>query len=614
MTTQDSDSHSFDAVNKAPFEKTVEEITTAQPHIYPLYMEAVAEQNEDKVKYLLKDTVYLTITDHGGQTEFLDLMSRFLMGASLHLIFSRLTDSWDRVFKIYCTNEEGVSTNKEDSIVTLEEATFQTLASIACMKDTSDMLASKHISNPNLSKPKTVTKAMFVGTFRDKVSLSQFKIRDQILIKKIEQTEFYHKRIVEYASAEFLTLALDNKKGTVEEINKASETFENCIKNNLGEVHIPCSWLMFSIVLRSKEKSVMTLKECNEIAEKLKISLSDVPNVLWFLHYHVGMLLYYPEVKGFEDIIICDVRVRNNFVNCISLHSQSVLNIISLLKHVVQVIFDFTTQLVKKIFSHNKVGRQVYDKFKETAQFTMTDLLEATKDTNDLITMEMLITLFEHHNILAPLPVTESRKNTTYFMPSILKSATKDELQNVPISADVGPLMYRYKCGYLPLGVFSSLIIGLVSNTKLNWTFKEDNPCRNKIEFLVGKDKDTVTIISYATYIEVVFYRESHQETPTSVVCAHIRNTIISMLTQVNHNLKYDNAIIQYGFECTDHPPDKQSFWDSVFKRSNTAPLHLCILEDEDSHKMKCLKDRKETKIIPLIDPKQTVWFDEVCH
>ncbi len=280
--------------------------------IYPACIEAAAEHDEEKLK-LLNDTIYLIITDHGGQAEFLDLMSRFLMGASLHLIFSRLTDSWDSVFKMYTTNEEGVSTEKEDSVVTLEEVTFQTLASIACMKDTSDKLTSNQASDADLEKANIVTKAMFVGTFRDRVSLSQFRERDQILRKKIEQTEFYHQDIVEYASEEFLTLALDNKKGTIQEINQARQTFENYIMKNLGKVRIPCSWLMFSNVLRSKEKLIMTLTECNEIAESLNISLSDVPNVLWFLHYRVGVLMYYPEVRGFEKIVICDVKVSNSY-------------------------------------------------------------------------------------------------------------------------------------------------------------------------------------------------------------------------------------------------------------------------------------------------------------
>ncbi len=279
------------------------------------------------------------------------------------------------------------------------------------------------------------------------------------------------------------------------------------------------------------------------------------------------------------------------------------------------MIFDAATQLVKKTFVFSKAGHRAATAFKNKAQFTKADLLEATKeDVKDSISMEMLITLFEHHNILASLPITEDRKEITYFMPSILRSATKDELQKVPVFADVAALVYRYKCGYLPLGVFSSLIICLVSNTELNWTFKEDSPCRNKIEFLVGKDLDTVTIISYATYIKVVLYRESHPTTPTSVICAHIRNTITSMLTQVNNNLKYHNARLQYGFECTDHPSEIQSFWNFLLKRSDEIPLHLCILEDDTSSKMKCLKDPNITNIIPLIDSRQTIWFPIVSQ
>ncbi len=269
-------------------------------------------------------------------------------------------------------------------------------------------------------------------------------------------------------------------------------------------------------------------------------------------------------------------------------------------KNVVQVIFDAATQLVKTFIF--KAGHRAAAMFKNKAQFTMADLLKTTKeDVKVYVSVEKLITLCENHYILAPLPVTKKRKEITYFMPSILRSATEDELKNVPVTTEVSPLMYRYECGYLPVGVFSSLITGLVSNIKLNWTFKEDSPCHNKIEFLVGKDLDTVTIISYATYyIKVVLYRESHPKTPTPVVCAHIRNTITSTLTQVNHNLK---SRLQYGFECTDHPPEELSHSESH---------HLCILEDETSHKMMCLKDPNITKIIPLI-ARQTIWFPKVC-
>ena len=75
------------------------------------------------------------------------------------------------------------------------------------------------------------------------------------------------------------------------------------------------------------------------------------------------------------------------------------------------------------------------------------------------------------------------------------------------------------------------------------------------------------------------------------------------MLTQVNHNLKYHNARLQYGFECPNH------LWDSLLNLSNLTPLHLCIIVDETSPKMKCLKDPNITKISPLIDSRQT-WLE----
>ncbi len=123
----------------------------------------------------------------------------------------------------------------------------------------------------------------------------------------MECTDFYDKVIIEYATEEQITLPMNNMSDTKEEIYR--QTFENCITKNLGKVHIPCTWLMFNIIMRSKDKQIMTLDECRDIAKDLGISHEDLPKVLWFLHYRVGSLLYYSEVQGFEDIIICDTKV-----------------------------------------------------------------------------------------------------------------------------------------------------------------------------------------------------------------------------------------------------------------------------------------------------------------
>ena len=66
---------------------------------------------------------------------------------------------------------------------------------------------------------------------------------------------------------------------------------------------------MLSINIRHKGKRTMTLSECQDMAAKLGITAASLPKALWFLHYRVGILLYYPEIEGFSQLIICDVQV-----------------------------------------------------------------------------------------------------------------------------------------------------------------------------------------------------------------------------------------------------------------------------------------------------------------
>ena len=235
----------------------------------------------------------------------------------------------------------------------------------------------------------------------------------------------------------------------------------------------------------------------------------------------------------------------------------------------------------------------------------MSDLRKATKDCVDsLVSMEMIVSLFEYHKILGVLSIKGDAREPTYFMPVILKNATKSELENTRESTHVTPLICRYTYGFMPFGVFSALIIALVSEEKNNWTLKIDSLRRNKIEFLVGDDCDTVTLISHPTFVKIVLYRETHPSIPTSTLCADIRRTLTTTLKDVNKTLRYLNAKFEYGFECQ----SCQSFIFSFF----TNP-HLCVLKDETSTKMFCLKDRTKTNIVPLIDARQKIWFEKVC-
>ena len=259
-------------------------------------------------------------------------------------------------------------------------------------------------------------------------------------------------------------------------------------------------------------------------------------------------------------------------------------------------MFDAATQLVKKTFTFAKIGKKAAESFKEKAQFTMADLQHATaKSVDDLIPMEKIVFLLEHHKILAPLSLHEEEsRQVTYFMPCVLKNASPAELQQVRNSPDVAPLMFRYECGYMPLGVFSSLIIELVSQHRKRWILIEDKPCRNKIEFRVGEDFDTVTLISRPSFMEVVLFREPDPKRSTSSVCADVRTTLSAALEGVHADLKYHSTTkLQYAFECPSHPGKE----------------HLCVLPEESGDTLLCLENQKRSDIIRMKNAKHQIWF-----
>ena len=174
--------------------------------ILSLISDAVSRDDTDLQK-LLDDMILLINTDTGGQAEFLDLHSSLVDGPSLNLLFHRLQDDLHSVFETYYTYDNGSSTRKVESTLTVEEVLFQALSSIACFSgcfledgkpQEKDSIQSK------VSKSKS--KVMFVGTYRDEVpDEADFIKKDDALKMKIEDTKFFDKNIIKYADRQAST-------------------------------------------------------------------------------------------------------------------------------------------------------------------------------------------------------------------------------------------------------------------------------------------------------------------------------------------------------------------------------------------------------------------------
>ena len=564
----------FDKVGgKVPGKKDMDET-------FAVIGEVMKDDQWDKVKYLLDDLILLINTDTGGQAEFLDLQAALVLGPSLNLLYRRLVDDLDRQFETYYTNEEGLSTDKENSTTTVEEVLFQSLASIACLctsfKDTRD---SHHSSTRDKFSEQSESKAIFVGTHRDLVTQEEFERKDMLLQQKIKNTEFYDKGIIEFASDDHMMLAVNNMEGGQDEIEEIRRLLEMVISRNFSSVPIPASWLMLSLCIRISRARTMPLRDCEKLARKLHIDSRELQDALWFLHHHIGVLLYYPEIKSLRSTVICDI----------------------------QVVFDSASSLIKNTFTADKLGHKckIIEDFRQKAQFSLKDVKKAASGhTDDLIPLESLIDLLKDRNVLTVIPQTASSNSEaavtqepTFFMPCILKSATANELVISECSeSDPPSLMLRYDCGYFPTGVFPAMITNLVSQQREDWEMISEGLRKNRVQFYVGDDSDRVTLILHPRFMEIVISRREYFIRPIESLCAHVRGVIQSTLETVTSHLNYRfHMQYKFGFECPIHP------------KTGKSRDHICVLAKESANYMVCLITPQRERV--RLEAHHVVWF-----
>lgn len=133
-------------------------------------------------------------------------------------------------------------------------------------------------------------------------------------------------------------------------------------------------------------------------------------------------------------------------------------------------------------------------------------------------------------------------------MPCILESARANELAVHRTDSDPAPLMFRYECGYVPAGVFPAMITNIASQQNvIGWEMIEDGVRKNRVQFTVGKDFDTITLISHPCYFEFVLLRSDGFKLPTESVCNNILAIIESTLHTVTLHMNYSFSM-SYNF------------------------------------------------------------------
>ena len=550
------------------------------PMVVDLFKKALAVQPKflEDVQHLFR--AYLRIEDTGGQPELMDMLPALTIGPGLYLLFFNLQWNLKEKFKVFYRHLKGKTTTPEESMTTLEEILLSTLSSISCSSASADSFTGEEMNSSDmrdiLKSSKSV--AYFVGTHKDKVSEKQIKLFDKDLQCVIRGTDFFEKGLVKFCSEDNLIVTLNNLDGGVEEVNTIRSILNTAMEKHFKPLRIPAVWLLLNLCLHRNEDRTASIGSVLKLSSQLNMSVYETKTALWFLHHHAGVMMYFPNIPFLEDLVILDS----------------------------QIVYDSVTSLIIRAKSFDSVGQARAEKFRETGQFVLKDIIDATGHVSrDIIPPQKLIALLEFLHIIAPIPGVLSSQSAedrevVYLMPCVLRTASREELdmtcndQSRP--NQVAPLMIRYKCGFVPLGIFPAFIASLIANKSFKLVGKA--MMKNKVQFRFDRLRTLVSFLCYPKFYAIIITKLPVVQHDLHEVCTALKGAVSNCLERVNSRMNYGYFLdYQFAFDCPSHPGND----------------HLCVVEEEEEtpEVMDCLKDIQDQEPVPM-QAIHKVWFYKV--
>ena len=402
----------------------------------------------------------LYMQDTGGQPELMDCLPALTIGPALYLLFCKLNSSLDDHYEIGYRGPDG-KTLPMQSHFTIKEILLTILASIDSMSYLSTDLSVNDGDQVN-----NRTESVYVvGTHKDLVKNEDIRTFDSNLQELVKSTVFYKKGLVKYWSEtdlpsesshnimkrhessevkkQLMIYPLDNMDGVDKEIKSLRSSIQKRLNSLFGSKKIPSHWLVFGFCLRNLDKTFVTLKSCFDLGAHLQMSKEDTKSALHILHYDLGICMHFSNVPELKNIVITNT----------------------------QSVYKDLTALIEYAFKPNKLQPADAEKFKDLGQFS----IEMFRDLPEYKNLKTLVWILEHLNIVVPVrpyqkesvSVPSQQKELMFFMPCILQNASDEDIaeyeKEYVIPKDLSPLLVRYKCGLVPLGVFSAMIACLLN-------------------------------------------------------------------------------------------------------------------------------------------------------
>ena len=486
------------------------------------FFEDLLELDNPEVGDVLENITTVYLMDTGGQPEFHEILPVILHGPSLHLLFFNLSHNLEDEVEIDYREEKGKTTQitYKSNYNTLQML-YQLISSLYSISKESCNLKDAGLSA-------TVLLATHVDLLKEESRKQDIIKKNDDLAKEFKQSDWYD---------DFLTFSknddtnvifhpVDNMYGTQEEMANIRTFLTDLIDTRFTSRELPCIWVAFHMILRrryEKPTGVCTLHQCTELAKECGIEELHVSEVLEYFHHNLGTVLYYKDVPKLNEIVICDPNI----------------------------LFQSITYLITASFGGEKLHHDSAEKVRKTGEIPTHLINFAISSSKDSpLTAEHLLNLLTHYNVITKMSYGENEA-AKYFMPCLLLPDPQFNITTVtPDQFKSQPLLIKFEGGYIPVGVFSALIVRLSHI----WRLDEANRFRNHVHFLDVVGRAKIELLCRLSCLEI-YVEEGLLYLPV------IRETVLESLQVVLRSCNHTKLIKHItGFYCPGSSPDNPHF------------------------------------------------------
>ena len=550
-------------------------VLAPRPHIDTIseYIQHVLQTKGLSSIEHLHNMSMIYLVDTGGQPEFHELLPIILRGSALYFIFFSLAYSLYQKVHVRYRLPEGDTRFSDityDSFHSSIEMIHQLLSSFYSIHNR-EVEKGPDSSGSSLEEGNSHSAAVLLATYADHLDGADKQARlkeiNQQLLQWLKNCEF-DKRFLTYStSSPLIFTPIDNMYGSKQEISKF-ESFLAPIIREFPEVKLPRSFALFHLILQHKFESpgVCSIEEAIELGSGCGIRRPDVITVLGYLHKHLGTILFYEEVTELQKIVIVNPNILFQFLTKIIMESFAGTR-------------SFATDSAH-VRATGEISEEVIEGFK--------GILEGVGQS--VLTPYHVICLLKHFKLLQKM---EREGEVVFFMPCLLKvnqeiiGSSYQAVSSTPIPS----LLVHFKGGYIPVGMFSALIVTLT--TSHGWKLDRQERYRNSVQFILKLF--ILKLVVHPSFVEVRVEKVSGDMEKIHEECMAVQEAIVSCLEEISSELPHLEKQFNLGYLCSG-------------SNDSAIPLHVSIRES--AHKMLCTRSPR-CHGLKDIDNDYQIWHKE---